>query len=139
MLLKPIVDYQCSSGVTTDVNETSLNLATVLGRVDLAAIDLMRVADIFKVSVTADNGHVFVSILLQRTITLKVRYDTSSVRCQNWSLPSSVSLWQNRQPVKDVPDAVRLATKVHGIEICACLLQKVCEVMLSMLAQNGGR
>jgi hypothetical protein len=137
LLLKPSVDYHCSNDdVTADVSDTCLYLATRLGRVDLATIDLMRVADLFPVSITSDNKHVVVSVLLPRKTTLKVRYDTHSPRCRNWSLPCSLSLWQNSQPVKDVPEAVGLASKAHGVEVCACLLQKVCDSMLGVIAQN---
>jgi hypothetical protein len=138
LLLKPTLDYHCSNNVTADVSDTCLLLATFLGRVDLATIDLMRVADLFPVSITSENTQVVVSILLPRKTTLKVRYDTRSPRCRNWSLPSSLSLWQNSQPVKDVPEAVRLASKAHGVEVCACLLQQVCDCMLGVLAQYVG-
>jgi hypothetical protein len=138
LLLKPILDYHCSNNVTDDVSNTCLHLATILGRVDLATIDLMRVADLFPVSITSDSTHVFVSLLLPRKMTLKVRYDIHSPRCRDWSLPSNLSLWQNSQPVKDVPEAVRLASKAHGVELCACLLQQVCDCMLGVLAQYVG-
>jgi hypothetical protein len=136
LLLKPTVDYHCSNNVSADVSDTCLHLATFLGRVDLATIDLMRVADLFPVSITSDDKqHVVVSVLLPRKTTLKVSYDTHSSRCRNWSLPSNLSLWQNSQPVKDVPEAVRLASKAHGVELRACLLQQVCDCMLGVLAQ----
>lgn len=138
LLLKPTADYHCSNNATTDVSDTCLHLATFLGRVDLATIDLMRVADLFPISITPDDTHVVVSILLPRKTTLKVRYDTHSPRCRNWSLPSNLSLWQNSQPVKDVPEALRLASKAHGVELCACLLQQVCDCMLGVLAQYVG-
>jgi hypothetical protein len=63
----PNVDRPCSNNVTTDVSDMCLHLVAFLGRVDLAAIDLVT--------------------------TLKVRYDIHSPHCRNWSLPGSLSFW----------------------------------------------
>ena len=107
------------SGNAVDMDAELLQLAVLAGRVDLAALSLQEIADLYEVSVVAvvEDGHpvVVVQIKLPRNTNVNVFYRRRDLTSVFWSMPSRIFVERNGQPVYDLfgPANQRMCARMH--------------------------
>lgn len=114
-----------SSGYS--ISEMLLTLELLLGRLEMAALDLLLVSQQYPVKVMpVTNGQLLkVHISLSTTTTMKLNYSAKDPHCVLWSLPSEASLCKQRRQVS--PPLLVEAVGMSSPDASSSLLQTLCE------------
>lgn len=128
--------FDLLAGFTGDLADTLLQLATILGRVDLAALSLQRLSSVYEVSLLAleEEGHpvLVVRVQLPQKTVLNAFYRRSNARSLQWSLPSNVAVERDGKPVLGLlPTMSQLVSSSRSVVATSAFLQVACEMVLT--------